>query len=113
MEQCHTLNTAKTAGLVSRLDRVTADVNRALESFELGDAQQRLHEFIWNDYCDWYIEMAKIRVRNGSEPSPLPTLAHVLERILRLLHPVHALHHRGDLANPDGVTPSPSGRGLG
>ncbi len=73
--------------IVSRLDRVTAEVNRALESFELGDAQQRLHEFIWNDYCDWYIEMAKIRVRNGSEPSPLPTLAHVLERILRLLHP--------------------------
>ena len=73
--------------IVSRLDRVTADVNRALENFELGDAQQRLHEFIWNDYCDWYIEMAKIRVRNGSEPSPLPTLAHVLERILRLLHP--------------------------
>ena len=73
--------------IVSRLDRVTADVNRALESFELGDAQQRLHEFIWNDYCDWYIEMAKIRLRNGAGPSPLPTLAHVLERILRLLHP--------------------------
>ncbi len=73
--------------IVSRLDRVTAEVNRAMESFELGDAQQRLHEFIWNDYCDWYIEMAKIRLRNGSEPSPLPTLAHVLERILRLLHP--------------------------
>ena len=66
---------------------MTADVNRSLESFELGDAQQRLHEFIWNDYCDWYIEMAKIRLRNGGEPSPLPTLAHVLERILRLLHP--------------------------
>ena len=73
--------------IVSRLDRVAADVNRALESFELGDAQQRLHDFIWNDYCDWYIEMAKIRVRNGTGPSPLPTLAHVLERILRLLHP--------------------------
>ncbi len=73
--------------IVSRLDRVTAEVNRALESFELGDAQQRLHEFIWNDYCDWYIEMAKLRLRNGSESSPLPTLAHVLERILRLLHP--------------------------
>ena len=73
--------------IISRLDRVTDEVNHALESFELGDAQQRLHEFIWNDYCDWYIEMAKIRVRNGSDPSPLPTLAHVLERILRLLHP--------------------------
>ena len=73
--------------IVSRLDRVTSEVNRALESFELGDAQQRLHDFIWNDYCDWYIEMAKIRVRIGVGPSPLPTLAHVLERILRLLHP--------------------------
>ena len=37
--------------------------------------------------ADWYIEMAKIRLRSGSEPSPLPTLAHVLERTLRLLHP--------------------------
>ena len=73
--------------IVSRLDRVTADMNHLVESFELGDAQQRLHEFIWNDYCDWYIEMAKIRLRSGSEPSPLPTLAHVLERTLRLLHP--------------------------
>ena len=73
--------------IVSRLDRMTAEVNRALESFELGDAQQRLYEFIWNDYCDWYIEMAKVRIRAGSTPSPLPALAHVLERTLRLLHP--------------------------
>ena len=73
--------------IVSCLDKVTDEVNRALESFELGDAQQKLHDFIWNDYCDWYIEMAKIRLRNNSHPSPLPTLAHVLERILRLLHP--------------------------
>ena len=73
--------------IVSRLDRVTAEVNRSLEEFELGDAQQRLYEFIWNDYCDWYIEMAKVRMRAGTAPSPLPTLAHVLERTLRLLHP--------------------------
>ncbi|HAL48704.1 MAG TPA: valine--tRNA ligase, partial [Dehalococcoidia bacterium] len=38
-------------------------------------------------YCDWYIEMSKIRVRAGESPSPLPVLAHVLERVLRLLHP--------------------------
>ena len=73
--------------IVSRLDRVTGEVNRSLGEFELGDAQQRLYEFIWNDYCDWYIEMAKVRMRSGAEPSPLPTLAHVLERTLRLLHP--------------------------
>ena len=73
--------------IVSRLDRVTDEVNRSLVEFELGDAQQRLYEFIWNDYCDWYIEMAKVRMRSGAGPSPLPTLAHVLERTLRLLHP--------------------------
>jgi valyl-tRNA synthetase len=62
-------------------------VNQALESFELGEAQQKLYDFIWNDFCDWYIEMAKVRLRSGQGPSPLPILAHVLERTLRLLHP--------------------------
>ena len=73
--------------IVSRLDRTIAGVNLSLENFELGEAQQRLYDFIWSDFCDWYIEMAKIRLRSGSAPSPLPTLAHVLERTLRLLHP--------------------------
>ena len=73
--------------IVSLLDRVTAEVNQSLETFELGEAQQKLYEFVWNDFCDWYIEMAKIRLRSGVGPSPLPVLAHVLERTLRLLHP--------------------------
>ena len=73
--------------IVSRLDQVTAEVNESLRNFELGDAQQKLYDFIWNDYCDWYIEMAKLRLRSGEGPSPSPTLAHVLERTLRLLHP--------------------------
>ena len=73
--------------IVSRLDQVTAEVNEALLHFEIGDAQQKLYDFFWNDYCDWYIEMAKLRIRSGEGPSPLPTLAHVLERTLRLLHP--------------------------
>ena len=73
--------------IVSRLDRVTADVNESMRNFELGEAQQKLYDFFWNDYCDWYIEMAKLRMRSGEGPSPLPTLAHVLERTLRLLHP--------------------------
>ena len=73
--------------IVSRLDRTIAEVNQSLENFELGEAQQKLYDFIWSDFCDWYIEMAKIRLRSGSAPSPLPTLVHVLERTLRLLHP--------------------------
>ena len=81
--------------IVSLLDKVTAEVNQSMADFELGEAQQKLYDFIWNEYCDWYIEMAKVRLRTGSNlnagdeagPSPLPTLAHVLERTLRLLHP--------------------------
>ena len=73
--------------IVGRLDRTIVEVNQCLENFELGEAQQRLYDFIWSDFCDWYIEMAKIRLRAGVEPSPLATLAHTLERTLRLLHP--------------------------
>ena len=73
--------------IVSRLNQVLSEVNQALENFELGEAQQKLYDFIWNDFCDWYIEMAKIRIRSGDALSPLPTLAHVLERTLRALHP--------------------------
>ena len=73
--------------IVSRLNQVLLEVNQALETFELGEAQQKLYDFIWNDFCDWYIEMAKIRIRSGDSTSPLPTLAHVLERTLRALHP--------------------------
>ena len=80
--------------IVSLLDQVTTDVNQALAAFELGEAQQKLYDFIWNEFCDWYIEMAKVRLRAGAGeageaagPSPRPVLAHVLERTLRLLHP--------------------------
>ena len=79
--------------IVSLLDRVTTEVNQSLADFELGEAQQKLYDFIWNEFCDWYIEMAKVRMRTGSGdsdtagPSPRPVLAHVLERTLRLLHP--------------------------
>ena len=73
--------------ILSRLDQLTSEVNDSLRNFELGEAQQKLYDFIWDDYCDWYIEMAKIRLRSDSGPSPLPVLAHVLERTLRLLHP--------------------------
>jgi valyl-tRNA synthetase len=73
--------------VVSRLDALTAAVNEGLAEFELGDAQQKLYDFVWNDFCDWYIELAKVRLRGGEPGAAAATLAHVLERSLRLLHP--------------------------
>ena len=73
--------------IVSRLNQTLLEVNQSLGIFELGDAQQKLYDFIWNDFCDWYIEMAKVRIRSDDTTSPLPVLAHVLERTLRALHP--------------------------
>ena len=72
--------------IVGRLDALTEAVNQSLAEFELGEAQQKLHDFIWNDFCDWYIEMAKVRLR-AHDPGAALTLVHVLERSLRLLHP--------------------------
>ena len=77
--------------VLSRLNRTIARVGQLLEDFQLGEAQREIYDFLWNEYADWYIEMAKIRLREGATgadgPPPLPVLMHVLERTLRLLHP--------------------------
>ena len=72
--------------ILSRLDRAVSQTNRGMEEYQFGEAQRAAHDFLWNEFCDWYLEMAKIRLRAGDR-SPVPTLAHVLERTLRLLHP--------------------------
>ena len=73
--------------IVSRLNRVAAQVDTHMRGYQFGEAQREVHDFLWNEYCDWYIEMSKIRLRTETDHSPLPVLAHVLEETLRLLHP--------------------------
>ncbi len=76
--------------IISRLDDLTVTVNQGLAAFELGEAQQKIYDFAWNDFCDWYIEMAKVRLRvagTDDATAAATTLVHVLERLLRLLHP--------------------------
>ena len=75
--------------ILSRLGRASAQVDQYMKEFQFGEAQRVIHDFLWNEYCDWYIEMAKIRMRSGGPDAhaPLPVLAYVLERVLRLLHP--------------------------
>ncbi len=75
--------------IVSRLNRVVAQVQRFMEEYQFGEAQRVIHDFLWNEYCDWYLEMSKVRLRDDdlSQGSPLPVLGFVMEKILRLLHP--------------------------
>jgi valyl-tRNA synthetase len=73
--------------ILSRLSRTIATVSRLMADFQFGEAQRQIYEFLWGEFCDWYIELAKIRLRSEAVPSPLPVLVRVLEMSLRLLHP--------------------------
>jgi valyl-tRNA synthetase len=72
--------------ILSRLSRTIGTVNKAMADFQFEEAQRQVHDFLWGEYCDWYIELAKIRLRQGGL-SPVPVLVPVLETALRLLHP--------------------------
>jgi len=72
--------------ILSRLSRAVAGVTALMDTFQFGEAERQLHDFLWGEFCDWYIELAKIRLQAG-DSSPLPVLTHILEASLRLLHP--------------------------
>jgi valyl-tRNA synthetase len=82
--------------IVSRVEELARSVEEQLRRFELGEAARQVYEFVWSEFADWYIEIAKVRVRGTQDalrstapaPSPVPVLTYVLERCLRLLHPV-------------------------
>jgi len=73
--------------ILSRLQGTAEDTNRLIGDHQFGDAQREVHDFFWNEYCDWYIELAKLRFDDPNQSSPLDVLIHVLESSLRLLHP--------------------------
>jgi valyl-tRNA synthetase len=76
--------------ILSRYHRVAAEVRQQLENFGFGEASKLLYEFIWGDFCDWYIELVKSRLQGENAASrkvAQQTLAQVLEGILRLFHP--------------------------
>ncbi|MGA9574572.1 MAG: valine--tRNA ligase [Lysobacterales bacterium] len=76
--------------IMSRLNRMVADVRSHIDAYRLDLASQRLYEFFWNEYCDWYLELSKPVIQNGTEDQKNATrytLLHVLESSLRALHP--------------------------
>ena len=75
--------------ILSRLSTVTAETNDALEGYRYGDAARVLYDFAWNEFCSFYLEMAKGRLQDeASRPVAQRVLAHTLDVLVRLLHPM-------------------------
>ena len=77
--------------IIGRLQQTEAAVTEAFETYRFDLAAQTLYEFVWNDFCDWYIELAKVQIQTGcptTQRTTRRTLVRVLEVILRLLHPI-------------------------
>ncbi len=94
--------------ILSKFNRVAAEVTENMEKYELGIAAQKVYDFIWDSYCDWYIELTKTRLQGDDEASKIgaqKVLCWVLTETLKLLHPFmpflteeiwQALPHEGD-----------------
>ncbi len=94
--------------ILSKLNRVIPEVTENMEKYELGVAAQKVYDFIWDDYCDWYIELTKSRLQGEDAEAKVQAqqvLCYVLTDILKLLHPFmpflteeiwQALPHEGD-----------------
>ena len=94
--------------VLSRLNTLIREVTENLESFEIGVASAKVYDFIWDTYCDWYIELTKTRLNGSDESSRLSAenvLCYVLTEVLKLLHPFmpfiteeiwQSLPHEGD-----------------
>ena len=75
--------------IISRYHQLVSEATRLIEAYQLGEAGRQVYEFLWGEYCDWYIEMTKPRLRAGGEGAQAArqTLVYVLDGCLRLLHP--------------------------
>ena len=75
--------------ILSALDRCAADTQRCFHEWRLNDAASRIYDFFWHDFCDWYLELAKVRLYGeGERRTVLAVMLHVLGESMKLMHPI-------------------------
>ena len=87
--------------VLSTLNTVAKSINENLEKFELGLAAQKIQDFIWDVYCDWYIEIAKVRLNSDNQQeadNARKVLVYVLSQALYTYIYFHAFYYRGNLS---------------
>ncbi len=87
-----TCRSRQTEWILSKVNSLTKEMTENMDKFELGIAVQKVHDFIWDEFCDWYVEIAKYRIYHAEEDSQsancaLWVLKTVLGQALKLLHP--------------------------
>ena len=73
--------------ILTRFNETVDEVTQHLNHYDLGLAAQKIYDFAWSEFCDWYIELAKARLQGEGKPAACAVLIHVLTGILKLLHP--------------------------
>ncbi len=80
--------TAADGWLFGRLNELTVTVNGAMNRYDVGHAAEALYGFIWDEFCDWYIEFAKVQLKNGDAENTAGVLRYALDVLLKLVHPI-------------------------
>tara|TARA_A100001037_G_scaffold306834_1_gene356636 strand:- start:19150 stop:21834 length:2685 start_codon:yes stop_codon:yes gene_type:complete len=85
----HSINPSNTHDrwIITRYLETIKEVDRFFSSYQFSEAQKSIYDFFWTEFCDWYLEMIKIRLRNPGEKDAVLSLVYILHGVLRLLHP--------------------------